>query len=434
MTKQSGRVFYGWWIVALMFFTLFFTAGNGFYLFSVFVPRIIEELECDVFSVSIAAALWAVVFGFSSPLVGVAMQRFGPRKVLITATAVSGVVYVLMSMLTKLWHLYAINVLAGAAVAASTLVPAQTIVTLWFTKYRGRAMALTMMGIGLGGLLLPPFTAYLIGALGWRGTYRVIAVLTYVMVLPPLIFFLRNSPADVGQAPDGIDADGPGPAGAEKPAGVTVKRATRSATFWLLFGIYVLQLYTISAINLNTQVFAEHRGFTQMIAPLFMAFALGVTLPGRLITGLLCDRINLKYVVVLAAAFVAVSPLTLELCVVKLGWTDFRAIAIFSVFHGGAIAMNAIVLPVLVGHCFGGRNFSKIMGLVMGGFAIGVILGPTSAGKIFDKTGSYELAFVICTIAGVLSLILALLLRPGALHPEFETDTSPDVQVETQSA
>ncbi len=424
-TRQGGHIYYGWWMVALMFFMLFFTAGQGFYTFSVYMPRLIEELECDVFSATIATALWAIVVGIASPFVGTCMQRFGARKVLISATAAAGAVAFLMSMLTTLWHLYAIYLLAGATVAASTLVPAQTIVTIWFRKYRGRAMALTMMGIGLGGLLLPPLTAYLIALFGWRSAYRVVAVLHYLIVLPALVLFLKNRPADVGQAPDGATPDDEAGAVAHQPAGVPRARAIRSAAFWLIVGIYVLQLYSISAIGVNTQLFAEHQGFSMKMAALFMAFALGVTLPARFATGVLCDRFSPKYLAAVAALFVAAGPLSLEVCVVKLGWTDYRAIAVFALLQGCAVGSNAIVLPVLVGRCFGERDFGKIMGLVMVGFAVGIILGPTSAGKIFDKTGSYEGAFYLCIACALLSAVLALLIRLNALHTEFET-AEPD--------
>lgn len=425
--SESGpKGYYGWRIVALMFFTLFFTAGHGFYTFSVYLPRLIETLECDVFSATIAIAVWAVVVGLASPVVGVFMQRFGARKVLITATAGAGAVAFLMSFLTTLWHLYAIMALTGVVVAASTLVPAQTIVTVWFRKYRGRAMALTLMGIGLGGLLLPPATSYLIAHFGWRGAYRVIGLLFYTVVLPPLAALLRDRPSDVGQMPDGLAPEEDTDAAAHLPSGVSAQRALRSTAFWLISGIYVLQLYTVSAVAMNTQVFTEHQGFSLMTAPLFMAFALGVTLPSRFITGVLCDRFSPKALMAIAGLFVAAGPLALEVCVIKLGWIDFRAIGVFAFFQGGAIAMNAVVLPVLIGRCFGEREFSKIMGLIMVGFAVGILLGPTSAGRIFDKTGSYEIAFLVCAACAFLSIVLALLVRPNALHAEFETAQAPD--------
>jgi MFS family permease len=282
-------------------------------------------------------------------------------------------------------------------------------------------MALTLMGIGLGGLLLPLATSYLIAEFGWRGAYRVMGAVFYVIVLPPLAIFMRNRPSDVGQIVDGLAPEKGADATTHLPSGVSAARAVRSSTFWLISGIYVFQLYAISAMTMNTQVFAEHRGYSVMMAPLFMAFALGVTLPGRLITGLLCDRFSPKSLMAIAGLFVAAGPLALEVCVIKLGWIDYRAIGVFAVLQGIAVAMNGVVLPVLIGRCFGEREFSKIMGLIMTGFALGILLGPTTAGRIFDKTGSYEIAFFVCAGCALVSIVLALLIRPNALHAEFQT-------------
>ena len=80
-----------------------------------------------------------------------------------------------------------------------------------------------------------------------------------------------------------------------------------------------------------------------------------------------------------------------------------------------------VSLPILVGRCFGELEYGKIQGLVMAGFAVGVIFGGPSAAAIFDATGSYELAWIICSAVGLLSVVLAMMVCPSALHGEFET-------------
>jgi MFS family permease len=416
--------FYGWWIVALLFYTLIHTAGNGFFAASVYVPRFIEELHCTTSQIMLAAAVWAVVFGFANPVIGALMHRHGVKKIFVLGLACAGVLMLMMSFITKLWHLYALNLLSGFVGAATILVPCQTLVTTWFDKRRGLAMALTTMGIGVGGFIIPQFAAWLILEFGWRNSLRIGALLTYLIVLPPVLVFLKDRPSDLGQHVDGIVPEGGNSSGPQRALGISARRALRTPDFWLITGVYVLQLFVMSGLQMNVQNFAEaEMGYALLMATRFMAFALIITLPGRFIYGWLCDHLNPKYLMASAGLFLAGGAFVLWYFVIRLGWmNDYRAIGIFSLFQGTGIAGSAIVLPILVGRCFGEREFPKIMGLVMAGFALGVIFGPFSMGKIFDLTGSYAGAFFLATGVAGLAGILALFIRPHALKDEFKAD------------
>jgi MFS family permease len=423
MTNQEhgSRVFYGVWIMLLMLYVLFLNGGMGFYTYHVFVPRFEEAFGWTRFQTVVPAAVWALVYGLSGFFVGAWIQRFGIRKVIVTATLAGTGLYLALSMITQLWQLHVVLGLLGVVVAATTLVPAQTVITLWFNKKRGQAMGFTLMGIGLGGLALPPLVAWLIQEVGWRGTYRVAGLAILLLTLPPVLLFLKNKPSDVGEVPDGRAAAGAGAEQAHVPTGVPARRAVRTPAFWLLFLTYMLQLYVMSAINVNTTAFAEGVGYTPLIAPLFMAFAVGISVPGRFIFGWLTDRIAPQFLMAAAGLLLACSAATLHLLVIKFGMIGHVPIWSFGVLQGLGIAASTVVLPILVGRCFGDLEFGKIQGLVMAGFAVGVIFGGPSAAKIFDTTGSYAWAFIMCAVGGAISMLLVLLVRPQALHGEFQT-------------
>jgi len=416
-------IYYGWWMVVLLFFTLISTAGNGFYAISVYVPRLIDELGCSTSGLMLAAAVWAIVFGFSNPIIGSLMHRHGVRKIFIIGVLCSGAVTLLMSFITQLWHLYALNLIFGFVGAATILVPCQTMITHWFNKKRGVAMALMMMGIGAGGFLMPQLIAWLISEFGWRNSFKIGAILNYILVLPPLLFFLKNSPADVGQYIDGFKPADNNNSTSLAPVGISAKDAVKTPNFWLLVGVYVLQLFVMSGFQMNVQNFAEKQmGYSLLVATHFMAFALFVTLPARFIYGWLCDRFNPKYMMASAGFFLMGGAFVLWYFVVKLGWVnDYRAIGIFSFFQGFGIAGSAVVLPLLVGRCFGEREFPKILGLAMAGFAVGVLFGPFLMGKIFDVTGNYAGAFVLGMGISFIAGILALFIQTDALKNKFST-------------
>lgn len=367
------------------------------------------------------AAVWALVYGLSGFFVGAWIQRFGIRRVIVTATIAGTALFLALSLITQLWHLYVLLAFLGVTVAATTLVPAQTVITLWFDEKRGRAMGFTLMGIGLGGMALTPLVAWLIQEVGWRGTYRMAAPAILVLTLPPVLLFLKNKPSDIGEVPDGRAAAGASAGEVHVPTGLPARRAVRTSAFWLLFFTYLLQLYVMSAINVNTTAFAEGVGYTPLVAPLFMAFAVGISVPGRFIFGWLTDRIAPQFLMAFAGLLLGCSAIALHLLVIELGMIGYAPIWTFGFLQGLGIAAATVVLPLLVGRCFGDLEFGKIQGLVMAGFAIGVIFGGPSAAKIFDTTGSYAWAFVLCAVCGAVSMVLVLLVRPQALHGEFQT-------------
>ena len=422
--EPGSRVFYGVWIMLLMLYVLFFNGGMGFYSYHVFVPRFEEAFGWTRFQTVVPAAVWALVYGLSGFFVGAWIQRFGIRRVIVTATLAGTGLYMALSMITQLWQLHVVLALLGVVVAATTLVPAQTVITLWFNKKRGRAMGFTLMGIGLGGMALTPLVAWLIQEVGWRGTYRVAALAILVLTLPPVLLFLKNKPSDIGEVPDGRAAAGAGDA--HVPTGVPARRAVRTSAFWLLFFTYLLQLYVMSAINVNTTAFAEGVGYMPLVAPLFMAFAVGISVPGRFIFGWLTDRIAPQILMAAAGLLLGSSAMALHLLVIEFGVIGYVPIWTFGFLQGLGIAAATVVLPILVGRCFGDLEFGKIQGLVMAGFALGVILGGPSAAKIFDTTGSYAWAFVLCAVGGAISMVLVLFVRPQALHGEFRTDEAGD--------
>jgi MFS family permease len=180
----------------------------------------------------------------------------------------------------------------------------------------------------------------------------------------------------------------------------------------------------MSAVAINTQAFAEDVGYTMTAAALFMSIAVGCSIPGRFLFGWLADRYSPQYVLAVTGLFQVAGSFVLWFFVITLGWRDLRPILIFAVFQGMGIAGNATVLPILTGRCFGLRNFAKIIGLVMAGFALGALLGAPISAAIYDSTGSYALAWALCMGVAAVAAVLALFIRPTALHGEFEEEAA----------
>ncbi len=419
--RKNTRVFYGWWLVAALFGILFNTGGTGFYVFPVFIGPLQEEFGWTMTQISISAAIWAVFFGFSSPLIGWLIARFGARKTMLTAAALASVANLGLAGMQNLWMLYGINLLAGFVVAGTTLVPIQTLVTNWFNKYRGRAMALAMTGIGAGGFLLPPLNEFLIRLWGWRLTWAFGCIILWLVVIPLIAIFVRTRPSDIGLLPDGAAPNEEN--GEETKAamsGLPVKRAVTSLTFWLLISVFLLQLISMSAMNFHFIPFATQEArFPSQQAAFFYGLAVGFSIAGRLLFGWMADRWNPARLMAAAAILLACGPAVVEIFLVRAGIHNINLFWLYVIPYGIGIGGHAIILPVLVGRCFGELNFSKIQGLVLVTFPLGITVGIPGAGKIFDITGSYELVFIICFMGLILSAVIALFIRPERYRAEF---------------
>jgi len=454
--RKTGGVYYGWFMVVLLLYTLIHTGGNGIYGFMVFVPRLKEDLNCSAAQVQYAVVVWAIFFGLSSPLVGGWIQKFGARKMLIAGTCCVGLASLAFSMITSVWQLYAVFVLMGITAAATIFVPAQTLITVWFDKYRGKAMALVLMGIGIGGFFVPwLITKFLVlfgewnSSIGngaeppvilrllsgwrgeidpWRGAVRAGVILNYLIVVPPIVLWLKNRPADVGQFVDGVEPAADVVETAQPVLGISAGRAVRTGTFWLLLSVYLLQLVAMSGVQNNQQLFLEvEAGYPLQTAYRFYSWALLMTIPMRYVFGWLSDHFDPKYLMSAAGICLICGALTLWFPVLKLGWRGNTPALIFAFFQGIGVAGNTVALPILVGRCFGVRDFGRILGFVMMGFAVGVIFGSPVVGWIYDKQGSFELGFLYAAVLLAVSVVLVLLIRTNALHSEFTAGDEPEV-------
>ena len=418
--RTETRGFYGWWMVGALYLIVLNTGGMGFYCFPVFVQSLIDEFGWTMTQISAAAALWAIVYGFSGPVIGILIARFGVMKTMLGAAVVSSLTLVGYASIQALWMLYAIMFGAGFAIAGTTLVPAQTAITNWFNIYRGRAMSMMMLGIGSGGFLLPPLNEYLIRTLGWRQTWLVAFGVTWLVVIPLIVVFVRTKPSELGLLPDG---KGMSEGSASDVSGLPVKQAMASATFWLIFATYVLQLMGLSAMNFHfVPYLIQEAHYTPQQAASFLGFTVLLSIPGRLLFGWMADRISPAVVLAIVGILLACGPSLLEVLFVQMGLDNVNLLWLYTVPYGLGIAGNAVVLPILVSRCFGVLHFSKIMGLVMSGFAIGIVVGIPGAGKIFDASGSYEIAFLACIVIFLASSILVMTINTTRHHPDFVTE------------
>ncbi len=159
----------------------------------------------------------------------------------------------------------------------------------------------------------------------------------------------------------------------------------------------------------------QELGFDPQEAAFYYGLTVGFSIAGRLLFGWLADRWPPALLLALSFALLALGPTLIELLLFRLELREVRLLWLYALPFGIGIGANAVTMPVLVGRCFGQLHFSRIMGLLMSGFAAGIIVGIPGAGFVFDRTGSYEWVFIACGSGLLLAMALCLLVRPDAI-------------------
>jgi MFS family permease len=406
----GSGIFYGWWVVAGSFLILLITVGTALYTPPVFLVPLQEHFGWSRAAISTAGAIAALTTGVMSPLVGVWTDRYGARMVMAGGALAMGCGFALYSAMTELWHFYAISVLAALGTACVAWLPNQALVSGWFSRKRGLAMGIALAGIGFGGLGMSPLAAALISRLGWRTTYLTLAALVLFLVVTVILAVVRNRPAELGLRPDG-DPEPPGPPGEEVvsagpgAAGLTVAESVRTRAVWVLMVANLLMIFGTMSVIGHLVALLRDAGFEGQAAATSLGLAIGVSVIGRLGFGPLADRFEKRAIMIFTGILLAAA----VACLLRVG--SPAAVPAFVILFGLGLGGSAVLLPLLVGECFGLLSFGAILGMIMISATVGAAIGPVLTGRIFDVTGSYQSALILHIVALVTGAFVLMFLR-----------------------
>ena len=177
-----GRpVFYGWYLVAVALITAMMSSGIQAYGMGIFVTPMTEELGWSRTDISLGQTASTAVLGFAGPFIGGVIDRRGGRELIVIGALVSGVGYVLFGQVQELWQYYVVK--AGIQTVGQACMGALVVNVMlsnWFVRRRGRAIAIAAMGTSVTALLLPTVAARLIEAVGWRETWTFLGIAVWI--------------------------------------------------------------------------------------------------------------------------------------------------------------------------------------------------------------------------------------------------------------
>ncbi len=400
MTDGSGRLFYGWYIVAFCWVVNFVVFGISVNTFTVYVKPIQADLGWSRGEISLAISLAAVAMGLGAPFIGRLIDRVGARLTMAAGAAVIGVCTILLSRAQSLPYFYALFILSGIGQGAATIIPVSMVISNWFTAMRGKALGLAMTGTGLGAMVMVPVTTWIVANWGWRTSYAIMGCIILLMV-PLNLLLIRTRPSDRGLQPDG------GLVASEEPAsaqGLTVAEAVRTRTFWMIGAMMVLAGLVAMGVGVHLMPYLTDIGHTESRASLIIAVISGMTFLGKISLGFIADRWGVRPAVALAFGLI------LSGIALLMGAGALPVAVAFAIVYGLGIGAPLVVNPALTAECLGLKSFGGVFGILTLLNTGGVALGAVLTGFIYDAAGSYIpalLLFVALTAVAGLCGVMA---------------------------
>jgi MFS family permease len=401
--KTRTRFFYGYILVIIAFFIMV-VSWALYNSFGVFFKPLLNEFGWTSALTSGAFSLSMIIYGVLGIVVGVLTDRFGPRAVMTLCGLLLGVGYLLMSQVNSIWQLYIFyGVIIGIGMSG-VWVPQLSTVARWFVKRRTLMTGIVIAGAGIGQLIGPPVISRLISAYDWRLSYIILGSVVLVsMVLASQ--FLRRDPAKMGLLAYG-ETEGEQQGSESVTKDFCLKEAASTNQFWLTFFLFFSYGYGTFAIIVHIVPHAIDLNIPDVSAANILATMGGVSILGNYVLGGLADRIGNRQIFIIGCIIIAATLFWL----VSVGelWMLHLFAGVFGLAFGG---MGTAESPI-VARLFGLSSHGLIYGIVHLGFTAGAAAGPFVTGYIFDLTGSYQTAILVCAAFGVVGLILALILRP----------------------
>jgi sugar phosphate permease len=411
--KGLKGIFYGYWILLICVILHAMGSGEFFYGFSVFYTPILVEFGWSSAVTAGAFSLSRLEGGLEGPIIGWAVDKYGPKKLLLFGIIFTGLGFIAMTQVRSILLLYVIygGVLSigyntGFTHAMTSLI------ARWFINMRSRAMGIYALSAGVGGAAIVPLLARAINSYGWR-TAAVICGLSYWIIGIPLWFFVKNRPENLGLLPDGInpqELDIQVPSGSSGSLNLEVEMTTmealRSSTFWKLMLAESLRSFLLGSVVLHQIPYLVSIGIEQATAANILGLMITLSIPGRLVFGTLGDFYSKRWLLTIAMTLQAVGIFIFSQATSLLYVYAF--VLIYGISYGGAVPLRMS----FHGELFGRKRFATISGALAPFTMIGSIFGPIAAGYIFDIYGSYKLAFYIFTVLAALSAVAFALVNP----------------------
>ena len=406
------KTFYGWVIVAVSLVVTTLLSGNRF-SFGVFLKSLESEFELSRAAISSLLSVYMVFCAVFTVLGGWALDKYGPRRVILTMGLVSASSLLLTGITNSLWQLYFTYSLLLAMGTAAIYSVIMATVSRWFNRRRGFALGVAGSGMGVGNVVIAPLATLLISNFGWRIAYIILGLITFFIVTP-MSRLQRDTPEEMGLFPDGeksksAEIEWENNEVVSETAGTTLTEALKTSSFWYLGGIMFSSAFCNLLVMTHIVSFATDMGISSMEAAIIISVMGVFQIISRLVMGRVSDITGGKVPGVISTLLRV--GVMIGLVWARELWMFYLFAAVYG-FSWGGLGIANMIMTV---EAFGKLHIGVILGTVNTGFAVGAAVGPLVGGLVYDVNGNYTLSFLI----GAGLMLGVFLLIPLVRRGEF---------------
>lgn len=420
-----GRIYRGWWVVAVVTTVLAVSSGARF-LYGVVLKPVSEEFGWSRTDLAAVVTINVIMISILQPLVGIAVDRWGSRPMIIAGIIGTALMALPITLATQLWQIYVIySLIASVAFAAMSPVNVTKLVAGWFTKRRGLALSISTSGAAVGQLAIIPIATWVMVQYGWRMSYWTLAGAAVVAMLPLAWWLLRDAPAGATDDPAGEANRAVSAAQAAPAAPVRVLQSLRSLPYWQLsFGFFVCG-YTMSFTQVHMVPYIldmpEHAGMAmQTVASTALAVVGGASVLGALLIGTLSDRVGIKHMLTLTYFLRGLSYLLL-----LLAGTNEMGIFVAAIVMGISWTSTTPLTSAITADIYGRASLGTIFACIFTAMNVGVGVGSYVAGLDYDLTGNYHVSLIVNGFLGFAAAAIVQSVRVRPFIPVAPPPSAP---------
>ena len=241
------------------------------------------------------------------------------------------------------------SVVTGRFIIAGLLqIAPGVVVSKWFIRRRGRAMAFAVVGTRFGQMAMPLIAQISLSIVGWRSASVVLALVVWLATLIPILMFLKRQPEDMGLFPDGVEPNGiTGEGDQSMEVTYSLKEAIRTPAFYFILIATSGLMFNIGGINFNLFPYLTDRGIPEESAISVLTFWAGVSALGAVGVGFVVEKFHIRNVMAIGFAVV-----TIGVGILMLTDNLYYAYS-FAIIHGLAFGALPMLIQLVWAEYFG---------------------------------------------------------------------------------